>query len=296
MDYPRFYDTTTTGTNYNKPNKLQYIRKLVGSQPRINLILLVLTLYTTWLVHGISYAITIVTILLSHEMGHFLMCRRYRIRATLPFFIPLPIPYAAFNPFGTMGAVIRIEERMPNRKALFDIGSAGPIAGLILTIPALIIGLKLSTIVQVSSHSPFGLIIGDSLFFKALSFLIVGHVPDGYDIVLHPVAFAGWAGLFVTALNLLPLGQLDGGHVVYAMFGPRTNVIYKIVLSLFIAVCVIYYQGWLFLILLLIWFGYRHPPPIDDFTPIDKRRRIIGYIILFIFVISFTPVPFLFNN
>jgi membrane-associated protease RseP (regulator of RpoE activity) len=294
MDIPRFYDTTTT-TDYLRTNKRsQFFKRIFGNQLRTTLILIILTIFSTWYVNGFSYAITIVITLLAHEMGHYLMCRKYGLRATLPFFIPFPFPM--LNPFGTMGAVIRIEDRMPNRKVLFDVGIAGPLAGLVFTIPALLIGLKLSTVTNVSSISSGSLMLGDSLLFKLFSWLIFGAIPEGSDVILHPIAFAGWAGLFVTALNLLPLGQLDGGHVLYALFGPNSSVIYKIVFSMFIGVCAFFYPGWFLLILLLLWFGYNHPAPIDDFTPIDKRRRILGYVILIIFIISFTPVPFSFNN
>ena len=222
------------------------------------------------------------------------MCRKHNIRATLPYFLPFPFP--PLNPFGTLGAVIKIEERIPNRKALFDVGVAGPLAGLFFTIIALIIGLKLSSIVKISSLSPNTLYLGESVLFSQLSRLIIGELPEGYDIVLHPIAFAGWAGLFVTALNLLPIGQLDGGHLLYAIFGQNSEKIYKMVLGIFVIICAVWYPGWILLIILLIWFGYRHPPPTDDFTPLDNKRRIIGYITFMIFIISFTPVPFYFSS
>ena len=295
MQLPQFLKNRNSDYQYFQRRRApKFLNKLRSDKPQINLILFLLTIGSTWLVNGIWYSISIITILLAHEMGHYLMCRRYNIKATLPYFIPFPFP--PLNPFGTMGAVIKIEERMPNRQALFDIGAAGPLAGLVFTIPALIIGLKLSTVVKVADVSANTLYLGESFLFKQLSHLIIGELPTGYDVILHPMAFAGWAGLFVTALNLLPLGQLDGGHVLYAIYGQASKKIYKFVLAAFIIICAVWYPGWILLIILLIWFGYRHPPPTDDYTPLDNKRRIIGYITFVIFLISFTPVPFYFSN
>ena len=293
MQQPQLYKTDSSGYQYYQQKRSGFFTNL-RHEPLINVLLFILTIFSTWLVNGIWYSISIVTILLAHEMGHYLMCRKYHIRATLPFFIPFPFPL--LNPFGTMGAVIKIEERIPNRKALFDVGIAGPLAGLAFTIPALIIGLKLSTIVVETEISSTSLYLGESFIFSQLSQLIIGNLPEGYDVALHPMAFAGWAGLFVTALNLLPLGQLDGGHIIYAIFGQDSTKIYKFVLGVFIVICAVWYPGWLMLIILLIWFGFRHPPPRDDFTPIDNKRRMLGYITFVIFLISFTPVPFYFPD
>ncbi len=268
-------------------------------RPLLNAALFILTFLSTWFVgavgegslaRGLSYSIAIMSILTVHEMGHYLMCRRYRVQATLPFFLPFPVPW--LNPFGTLGAVIRMEDRMPSRKALFDIGVAGPLAGLALAIPTLYFGLQWSRLQMLENIPPGTIFLGESLLFKLLSRLAVGTIPHGYDLVLHPVAFAGWAGLFVTALNLLPIGQLDGGHVLYAMFGRRSNVLYKLLLGAFAIVCAFVYWGWLLLILLLIWLGYRHPPPLDDFTPLDWKRRTLGALVFLIFILSFTPAPF----
>ncbi len=278
---------------------LGILAKLRSDRPELNLALYILTFLSTWFVGaytsgnvvlGLEYSATIMAILTAHEMGHYLMSRRHRVPATLPFFIPFPFP--RLNPFGTLGAIIRMDARMPNRRALFDIGVAGPLAGLAITIPALIAGLHWSQIEPLKSAPEGTLFLGESLLFKALSHLVVGHIPEGFDLVLHPVAFAAWAGLFVTALNLLPIGQLDGGHVLYAMFGRRSNVVYKIMLAAFAVICALVYWGWLLLILLLIWLGYRHPPPLDDFTPLDLKRRVLGVFTFLIFVVSFTPAPF----
>ena len=292
MQHPLNYGKDSPDFHYYPPKSPRFVNKLRSDKPIINIILFLLTIASTWLVKGVWYSISIIIILLAHEMGHYFMCRKYNIRATLPFFLPFPLPQ--LNPFGTLGAVIKIEDRIPNRKALFDVGVAGPLAGLFFTIPEIIIGLKLSPVIKVSDL-PTNVIyynLGESVLFSQLAKFVIGDLPAGYDIVLHPMAFAGWAGLFVTALNLLPIGQLDGGHVLYAIFGQNSKNIYKIVLGVFVIICAVWYPGWLLLIILLIWFGYRHPPPIDDYTPLDKKRRILGYIVFVIFIISFTPIPF----
>jgi len=268
--------------------RTRFLDKLKGTSPRINIILFLLTIATTWLVQGFWYSLSIITILLTHEMGHYLMCRRHGIGATLPYFIPLPFP-----PFGTMGAVIKMESRIPDRRVLFDVGVAGPLAGLALTIPAIIVGLKLSHIIPLTSVPPASYRLGESFLFSLISKLVIGEIPEGYDVILHPLAFAGWAGLFVTALNLLPIGQLDGGHITYALLGRRSVIVFRLTLFMFIAICLFLFMGWFLLILLLMWFGFKHPPPLNDLIPLDRKRKLIGAFMLVIFAISFTPIPFL---
>ncbi|RKY90430.1 site-2 protease family protein [candidate division KSB1 bacterium] len=271
--------------------RIRILGRLRSGRPQINVILFLLTIGTTYLIYrSLLYSAAIIAILLSHEMGHYLMCRRYGIRATLPYFIPMPFP-----PFGTMGAVIRMEQTIPNRRALFDVGVAGPLAGLIFTIPSIIFGLKMSEIVSTTSLSSDVQTLGESLMFTMLSKLVLGSIPEGYDVLLHPLAFAGWAGLFVTALNLLPVGQLDGGHIIYAILGRKSRYVFRVALLAFIFICIFYFWGWLLMILFIIWFGYRHPPPMDDVTPLDTKRKLIGGITFLIFLTSFTPVPFKFH-
>ncbi|NOZ60671.1 MAG: site-2 protease family protein [Calditrichaeota bacterium] len=280
-----------TYPDYSQPTqKKSLLQKVEGKRIQINILLFLLTILTTYYVNSLSYSLSIISILLAHEMGHYLMCRKYRIDVTLPYFIPVPL-----EPFGTMGAFIRMKSPIPSRKALFDVGAAGPIAGLIVTIPVLIIGLKLSTFVPQIQSQGAHIYLGESLLFSKLAKIILGPEPKGFDTMLHPMAYAGWAGLFVTALNLLPIGQLDGGHVLYALFGRKSQTIYKFALGAFIVLCALWYQGWILLVLLLIWFGFRHPNPIDDFHQIDGKRRIVGYFLFVIFLISFVPVPFHIN-
>lgn len=252
--------------------------------PKLNILLFGLTLYTTYSINGPWYSMFIMTILLSHELGHFFMCKKYGVSATLPYFLPVPIP-----PFGTFGAVIKMRGQIPSKKALFDIGAAGPIAGLVFAIPAIIIGLCLSEVVPTNNLQ--WLQLGEPILFSAMSKLIIGSVPEGYDIILHPIAFAGWAGLFVTALNLLPIGQLDGGHILYAILGEKSKIIYRIGIVIFCLVAGLVYHGWIVFAILLLLFGFRHPAPSDAITELDKKRKIIGIVLFILFFLSFTPVP-----
>jgi len=253
----------------------------------LHIILFVLTVASTWIVGGPAYSLTIILILLGHEMGHYLMSRRYGIRATLPYFLPFPLP-----PFGTLGAVIRMESTVSSRKTLFDTGVAGPFTSLILSIPAIVIGLKLSNIVPVSHIKEGALRLADPLLFSFIQRFVLGEVSENYEILLHPIGFAGWVGLFVTALNLLPIGQLDGGHIAYGLFGRRSRVIFLIAIVVMAFITVFYNPGWFLLLILIILFGFRHPPPIDDITPLDWGRKIVGGAAFLVFFLSFTPAPF----
>jgi len=252
-----------------------------------NVILFVLTVLTTFAVGGLIYSASLMTILLAHEMGHFLMTRRYGVPASLPFFIPF------LPPFGTLGAIIKMRGSMTSRRALFDIAVAGPLAGFFFTIPAIILGLKHSSVLPLSEVSVPTFRLGDSILFLALAKVFVGIVPEGFDIFLHPVAFAGWIGLYVMALNLLPIGQLDGGHVVYALMGQRSRWAFSIALGIFALIAWYFFRPWFFLIALILVLGLiKHPAPRDDQTPLDVKRKLIGVFMLILFILSFTPVPF----
>jgi len=251
-------------------------------------ILFVLTVLSTIWVGGRLYSLAIMTILLSHEMGHYLTSRRYGVPSSLPYFIPFP-----YFPFGTFGAVIKMRGVIFDKRSLFDIGASGPLAGFILSFVCACIGIKLSVAVKMSAAASAGLIeLGDPLLFKALEWVIVGNLPSNYELVLHPVAYAAWVGLFVTALNLLPIGQLDGGHIAYAVLGRKSIWVYRVLLPLLVVLAIFYSAGWLVLTILLSVFGIHHPQPVDSVTPLDKRRRVLAVVMLFIFIFSFVPAPF----
>jgi membrane-associated protease RseP (regulator of RpoE activity) len=253
----------------------------------LHIVLFILTVASTWFVGGPVYSFAVILILFGHEMGHYVMSRRYGIRATLPFFLPFPLP-----PFGTLGAVIRMESTVSSRKVLFDTGVAGPFISFILSIPAIVIGLKLSRVVPISHIKEGALRLADPLLFSFIQRLVLGEVSENYEILLHPVGFAGWVGLFVTSLNLLPIGQLDGGHIAYGLFGRRSRVIFLIAIAVMAFITVFYNPGWFLLLILIILFGFRHPPPMDDQTPLDWKRKLLGGFVFLAFFLSFTPAPF----
>src|SRR4030043_1273869 len=253
----------------------------------IHFILFILTVASTLIIGGPAYSFVIILILLGHEMGHYLVSRRYGIRATLPFFLPFP-----FSPFGTLGAVIRMESATSSRKALFDIGIAGPFTSLCLSIPAIMIGLTLSQMIPATQLKEGTIRLGDPFLFQILQRLGMGGVPDNYDVLLHPIGYAGWVGLFVTALNLLPVGQLDGGHIAYALFGRRSRIVFLFAIATMAFITIFHNPGWLLLLILIILFGFRHPPPLDDETPLDWKRRLMGILAFVAFFLSFTPSPF----
>lgn len=209
------------------------------------------------------------------------------MKATLPFFLPFP-----FSPFGTLGAVIRMEGHLSSRKALFDTGVAGPLVSLILSIPAIAIGLKLSEVIPTSQLREGTIHLADPFLFAFIQKLVMGKVPEGFDVLLHPIGYAGWVGLFVTALNLIPVGQLDGGHIAYALFGRRSRAIFLIAIAVMGFITIFYNPGWILLLILMILFGFRHPMPLDDQTPIDGKRKLIGWVMFLVFFLSFTPSPF----
>ena len=252
----------------------------------IQLALFALTVLSTFFVGGIYYSLSVMSILLAHEMGHYLMTRRYGIPATLPYFIPFPL-----SPFGTFGAIIKMKGVIVNKKALFDIGVAGPLSGFAVAMPFTVEGIRLSHVEALSEKAQY-LRLGDPLLFKILVRLLIGEVPKDCDIVLHPFAYAGWVGLFVTALNLLPLGQLDGGHVAYAVFGEKTRYVYGSVFVLLGLLAVLYNPGWIGLLVLLLVFGLRHPRPYDMESGIGQKRKLIALLLLAVFALSFTPSPF----
>src|SRR5437016_5451262 len=240
------------------------------------------------LLKGLPFSLAIMTILLAHEMGHYLTCRYYGIQATLPYFIPAP------TLVGTMGAFIRIKSPIQDRAALLEVGIAGPIAGFVLAVPALLIALAKSGFTTVSP-SASSVMLGEPLIFKAMELITGKMPPPGMEINLHPIGFAAWFGFFATALNLLPVGQLDGGHVSYALFRGIHKRISEVFVFTLIPLGIFYWPGWLLWSVVLLLIGLRHPVTLDESIPLTQRHQWLGWIGLTIFVFCFTPIPFYIN-
>jgi len=242
------------------------------------------------LLRGFWYSGTLLAILGAHEMGHYLYCRRYDVDATLPYFIPMP-PVAFLT--GTLGAVIRIREAFPSRKVLFDIGVAGPIAGFLVLVPALFYGMTISNIVPLPTRGTV-LFLGEPLLFKIATYAVFGTVPQGFTINIHPMVFAAWFGMLATALNLLPFGQLDGGHISYAALGRWSTPISIATVASAIAMTFLS-ASWIvmtvMMLVMLVMLGPRHPRVIYEYEPLDTKRNVIAVCALIIFILCFTPVP-----
>jgi Zn-dependent protease len=239
----------------------------------------------TELWRGLPYAGSILLILGAHEFGHYFAARRHKLAVTLPYFIPLPF----ISAFGTLGAFIQLREPMRNRKTLLDVGAAGPLAGLIVAIPILLIGLSTA---PVGPITPGGSVEGNSVIYALAKILIKGHfLPDGeFDVYVNQMTWAGWTGLLVTALNLIPIGQLDGGHILYSLIGEKARRLYYPVLAVMIAL-VFVSEAWLLWVILLFLFGRMYATPLDMITPLDSRRRAIALFALVVFLLVFVPVP-----
>ena len=233
---------------------------------------------------SLVYAVALLVILLGHEFGHYLMCRRYGLEASLPYFIPFP------NLIGTFGAFIRIKSRITNKPYLFDIGAAGPLMSFLLSLPALGIGLALSKPVP-PLPTEGALIFGEPLLFKLIGSLVMGDVPAGYDVAHHPLAIAGWVGIFVTSLNLFPIGQLDGGHIAYAVLGKRARNLSKAFIVFFFVMGIFFYMGWAVLAVVILFIGLKHPALADEEIPLSSGRMKLAALAAVVFVLSFVPDP-----
>jgi membrane-associated protease RseP (regulator of RpoE activity) len=237
---------------------------------------------------GAWFSIAVLAILGAHELGHYFACRYYDVDASLPFFLPM-----LFVPSGTLGAVIRIREPIPSKRMLFDIGIAGPIAGFVIAVPALLAGLWLSNVVAYQRHGG-GLEFGEPLLFQALSWLFWGVPPEGYALNTHPLAFAAWFGLLVTSLNLFPVGQLDGGHISYAVLGRASSTVTLVMIGVLVLLSTIA-PNWIvwtiLMIAMLFVFGRHHPRTFDEDVSLDRRRKWLALFAVVMFVLSFTPVP-----
>jgi membrane-associated protease RseP (regulator of RpoE activity) len=240
------------------------------------------------LARGFWYSGTILAILGCHELGHYFACRYYDVDASMPFFLPAPLPLT-----GTLGAFIRIREPIPSKRMLFDIGIAGPIAGFVVAVPALIIGLAMSRVV-VFPPGMDGLSLGEPLLFKFVSRLLWGIQAEGYTVNLHPIAFAAWFGMLATALNLFPIGQLDGGHISYAVLGRRSSQLTLVMVGCAV-VLTWFSSSWLvwtgLMIVMLFTFGRHHPRTFDEDVPLDSRRKLLALFAIVMFILCFTPSP-----
>lgn len=245
----------------------------------------------TWgvLLDGLWYSGTLLAILGAHEMGHYWFCRRYNVDASLPYFIPFPLPLT-----GTLGAVIRIREPFPTRTALFDIGVAGPIAGFVIVVPALFWGLAMSSTVPSPTEGSL-LMLGEPALFRIGAALMFGDLGEGSTINMHPMVFAAWFGMLATALNLLPFGQLDGGHITYATLGRWATPISLATVATAVAMNFLVSSSWAFMTLMmvamLILLGPRHPRVINEHEPLGSGRRLIAVFAVIMFILCFTPAP-----
>jgi membrane-associated protease RseP (regulator of RpoE activity) len=240
-------------------------------------------------VHGLWYSLTILLILGCHEMGHYVMCLRYNVDATRPYFLPAPLPLT-----GTLGAFIRLRSRIPSKIALFDIGVAGPIAGFVIAVPALFLGLWLSRLDRLPEDMSNFSELGEPLLFQFAAWAIWGPVADGYSLNLHPMAFAAWFGLLATALNLFPIGQLDGGHISFAVLGRRSTIVTMAMLA--VAIGLTFFSAswivWTILMSVMIFLlGPHHPPTLNDEENLGPGRLAIAFFALLMLIVCFTPAP-----
>ena len=254
------------------------------------LVLFLLTVVTTSWVGGFVYSAAVLFILMCHEMGHFLQARRYGVATSLPYFIPMPLP-----PLGTMGAVIAMRPRSAGAKGLFDIAITGPLAGLVPALACVLIGLPLSEQVPLEQTQAY-LELGEPLLFRFLASWVVD-VPADHTLILHPLAFAGWVGFLVTALNLVPVSQLDGGHILFALIPRHAHRVSMVIfVAAGVAILVMGLWHWSLLYGLILFFGVRHPPLGVYGERLGRFRRILGWATLAFLFVGFTPVPLSFPD
>jgi membrane-associated protease RseP (regulator of RpoE activity) len=256
------------------------------ASPWVNALLFALTVTSVYLVGGPLLVAGLFPILIAHEMGHYVMCQLYRVDATLPYFIPFPFVRLTF--VGTLGAFIRIRGPIPHRRALFDIGIAGPLAGFAVCLPVLVLGILEARIIP-DVPSRFLPTLGDPLLFRwATAWL--RPVPAGHTLAIGPLGTAAWFGLLVTALNMMPIGQLDGGHVAYSLLREKAHLVSRV--GSWVCVGLIYFgPSWIVWAILLRVLGRRHPPTWDDSAPLGRARVAVGILGFVIFALCFTPTP-----
>lgn len=245
---------------------------------------MLLTCGSTLYVGGWQYGLWIILVLVVHEAGHYLQARRYGLRASLPYFIPFPL-----QPFGTLGAVIQLRRRLPHRRALFDMAISGPIAGLVPALLLAAVGVRHSTWAPAASD-PWPR--DEPLLFDLLAKGLLGTPPVDHVLVLHPMAMAAWVGIYITALNLIPIGQLDGGHILYALLGRRAHGVAMTLLTAAVVGAVYFaYWHWLLPLGLLALFGLRHPPTLDDDPGLGLVRTLLGWLMLLFVLVGWSPRP-----
>ena len=238
---------------------------------------------------GVTYAVAVMSVLLAHELGHFFQTLLHRVPASPPLFLPMP-----FVPFGTLGAVIVQGSGFADRKALFDIAISGPLAGLVVALPIFWWGLQDSKVVELTPPGPGQQVaqFGDPLVLQWMVELHHGPLPENHEVVLNPLVFAGWVGVFITALNLMPIGQLDGGHILYTLIGKHAHVVANgLILGAFVWMIYTLDPAYALMVGLLILFGPKHPPTADDSVPIGRTRVILGVLTLAFVIVGFTPSP-----
>ena len=303
LGYTPFLQEDAAGMTWVRA--LPFVDVQVPSKPRLNILLFVLTVVSTIMagsgaffafdplteprriLDGVPFAFTLLAILGTHEFGHYFVARAYGASVSLPYFIPAPPPFL----FGTLGAIIRMRSPARDRNSLFDIAAAGPIAGLVVALPALWIGLGWSKVGELPAGG--SMVFGDSLIMRFMTWLAFGHLPPNQDVFVHPVALASWVGLFVTALNLIPVGQLDGGRIAYALFGPRhRQVSIATFLGLLALGAITGSANWfVWGFLLFFVMGFQHQPPLDDLSPLSPGRYAVGVLCLVLLILLIPPVP-----
>lgn len=244
------------------------------------------------LLKGVPFSLALMSILFVHEMGHYITSKRYGVKTTPPYFIPGPWPGNFMFAIGTFGAFIRMKSPIVKKTALLDIGAAGPIAGFVVSVLVTMIGLQSSQLVKIGDV-PTLLELGNPLIFTAIASILGKNPPAGFDIALNSVAFAGWLGFFVTSLNLLPIGQLDGGHIAYALVGKKQRYVSIGMVLLLIVLGTTGWAGWLVWAILSAALGVSHPPTMDESAPLDFKHQLVGWASLVLFIITLTPTPFI---
>jgi membrane-associated protease RseP (regulator of RpoE activity) len=274
---------TTTGVGARLAHNFQANRPAFELEQDLSALLEILS-NPLLLVDGLPFSLTLLAILLAHEMGHYYTCVWHGINASLPYFIPAP------TFLGTFGAFIRIRSPIYSKRALFDVGIAGPLAGFLFLLPAMAIGLAFSKVAPGLAERG-DLIFGTPPVLRALEYLIFPGVPPA-DIYLHPVARAAWVGVLATALNLLPIGQLDGGHILYALAARRHRLLSRLFIGVLIPLGIFYWYGWLVWAAFFLFFGLKHPPTIYDPVELDPTRKRLALLALGILLVTFTLAPF----